>query len=155
MAYHDPFDWTNAVIGAAGFVLTVGTLFQAIGAKKAAEQARGAVLKREASDSFLELGGLAKSLAELLSLERLTEAAVRARDLVDRIPLDRERFGAHLGADSDKLKEIETVFQNIAIRVSSVRFPEEKGEVDKAVGEVLRVSGELGAINGRLLRSLD
>ena len=43
MILHDMFDWTNSGVGAAGLVLTVGAIWQATGAKKAAEDAREAV----------------------------------------------------------------------------------------------------------------
>jgi hypothetical protein len=48
----DWFDWTNATVGIVGLGLTVAAIFQATGAKKAAEAAREAIWKREATDSF-------------------------------------------------------------------------------------------------------
>jgi hypothetical protein len=155
MLLHDWFDWTNSGVGAAGLLLTVGAIWQATGAKKAATEAREAIWKREASDSFSELGGLAGELAQLIQFERPNEAAVRARDLVIRIPRDRARFERFLAADSDKLKTLESVFQRLAVLLSSPKFLEERKQVKTAIQTVFEASSELNAIYGRLLARLD
>jgi hypothetical protein len=155
MILHDLFDWSNSGVGVAGLALTVLAVWQATGAKQAAEEAREAIWQREASDSFSELEGTAGELALLLQLERPNEAAVRARDLVARIPRDRARFDRFLAADSDKLKAIELVFQQLAVRLSSTRFLEEKDEAQKATDAVFEANRELNAIYGRLLARLD
>jgi hypothetical protein len=155
MLLHDWFDWTNAGIGTAGLALTVATLLFAKGAKKAATEAKEAIWKREASDSFSELGGLAGELAQLLQFERPNEAAVRARDLVSRIPRDRARFERFLAVDSDKLKTLESGFQQLAVQLSSSKFLEEEKQVESAIKTVFQANSELNAIYGRLLARLD
>jgi hypothetical protein len=76
MILHDWFDWSNAGVGVAGLGLTILAIWQATGAKKAAEEAREAIWQREASESFSKLSGLARDLAQLLQYERPSEAAV-------------------------------------------------------------------------------
>ncbi len=155
MILHDWFDWSNAGVGAAGVVLTIGAVWQATGAKKAATEAREAIWRREASDSFSEVERIAGELALLLQLERPNEGAVRARDLVARIPRDRARFDRFLAADSDRLKALESVFQQLAVKLSSARFLEEKGEVQVALQAVFEANRELNLVYGRLLARLD
>jgi len=151
----DWFDWTNAGIGTAGLALTFATLFFAKGAKTAATEAREAIWKREASDSFSELRALAEELVPLLQFERPNEAAVRARDLVARLPRDRARFERFLAADSDKLKLLESRFQQLAVQFSSAQFLEEKDLVQAAIQTVFEAVSELNEIYGRLLARLD
>jgi hypothetical protein len=155
MILHDFFDRSNSGVGLAGLALTVGALWQATGAKKAATEAREAIRQREASDTFSELGALAGDVVQLLQFERSKEAAVRARDLVARIPRDRARFERFLGGDSDKLKEIESVFQGLAVKLSSELFLEERGAVKAAIAAAFEANGELNAVYGRLLARLD
>ena len=116
---HDFFGWSNAGVGVVGLAFTLWAVGQATGAKQAATEAREAIWQREASDSFFELKGIAEEFAILLQSERSKEALVRARDLLARIPRDRARFGKFLFADSDKLRELESVFQKLAIRLTS------------------------------------
>jgi hypothetical protein len=155
MILHDWFDWSNAGVGVVGLGLTLWAVWQATGAKQAATEAREAIWQREASDSFSELERTAGELALLLQLERPNEAAVRARDLVARIPRDRARFERFLGSDFDKLKAIESAFQQLAVRLAAVGFLEEKNEAQRATEAVFEANRELNAIYGRLLARLD
>jgi hypothetical protein len=155
MILHDWFDWTNAGVGVVGLGFTLWAVRQATGAKQAAIEAREAIWQREASDSFSELGALAGELVQLLQFERPKEAAVRARDLVARIPRDRARFERFLAADSGKLKELEVIFQNLAVQLSSARFLEERGTVQASIEAVFEANGELNSVYGRLLARLD
>jgi hypothetical protein len=151
----DWFDWSNAGVGVVGLAFTLWAVWQATGAKKAATEAREAIWQREASDSFSELGALAGELVQLLQFERPNEAAVRARDLVTRIPRDRARFVRFLAADSDKLKAVEVAFQKLALQLSAPGFLEKKDEFRLAVQEVLGANSVLSEIYGRLLARLD
>jgi len=155
MNLHDLFDWSNSGVGVAGLVLTVGALWQATGAKKAAEEAREAVWQRDASDSFSELEGPAGELVQLLQFERRNEAAVRVRDLLAQIPRDRARFERFLAGDADKLKGMETVFQKLAVQLSAPDFMERKDEFEAAMGAVFEANRDLSAVYGRLLSRLD
>jgi hypothetical protein len=151
MILHDLFDWTNSGVGGAGLLLTVGAIWQATGAKKAAQEARQAVYHRNAADAFAETVRLAESCAEYLSLERPSEAAVRTRDLVARIPRDRAQFEQFLSADSDKLKLLESVFQQLAVQLTVGRIFEDKEEAQAAKNMAFEASRILSAVYGRLL----
>lgn len=155
MIAHDWFDWTNSGVGVAGLALTVGAIWQATGAKKAARAAREAIWKREASSSMAEIERIAKEFAIWVELERPREAAVRGRDLAARIPRDRARFERFLGVDSDKLKLLESVYADLAVQVVSAAFMEDKGKMQAAIEDVNAANRELNEVYGRLLGRLD
>ena len=155
MLLHDLFDWSNAGVGVVGLALTIGTLWQASGAKNAARETKAAISRRLASDALAHIEKLAGELTLLLQLERGAEAAVRARDLVSSIPRDRMQFDRFLRGDSDKLKGLETLFQGLAVRLSSRAFFEERVQVEQAMEAVIEANRELGAIYGRLLAHLN
>lgn len=152
---HDIFDWSNATVGAVGLVLTVGAIWQATGAKKAALEAREAVFQRNASDSLAEVSRLAESCIEYLSLERPIEAGIRARDLAIRISRDRARFMRYVAADSSKLELLESVFRQLAVRLAEGRFLEDKDKAQTAIRDVADALNGLNAIHGRLLGRMD
>jgi hypothetical protein len=155
MILHDLFDWTNSGVGVAGLALTVGAVWQATGAKKAAEEAKEAIWQRDASDSFSELGKLAGELVQLLQLQRPNEAAVRVRDLLALIPRNRARFERFIAGDTDRLKAMESMFQKLAVQLSAPSFMEKKDELEAAIGAVLEANRDLSTVHGRLLSRLD
>jgi len=71
-------------------VLTVGAIWQATGAKKAATEARQAVYRRNAADAMVEIVRIAEQLNTSVLYERPVEASIQLRELVFRIPNDRE-----------------------------------------------------------------
>jgi len=151
MILHDWFDWSNAGVGVVGLAFTLWAVWQATGAKKAATEAREAVYQRNAADALEEIVKLAEQISESLLLEWPSVAAVRARDLVARIPRDRARFERFLAADSDRLKALESIFQQLAIRLSSSRFLDGKDEPQRTIQEVFDAQRDLNALYGRLL----
>jgi hypothetical protein len=154
MILHDLFDWTNSGVGVTGLALSIGAVWQATGAKKAAQEARQAVYQRNAADAFAETVRLAESCAEYLSLERPSEAAVRTRDLVARIPRDRAQFEQFLSSDSDRLKSLELVFQQLAVQLTVDRDLEDNEEAQAAKNKAFEASRILSAIYGRLLAQI-
>ena len=138
-----------------GLALTILAIVQATGAKRAATEAREAIYQRNAADALAETVRLAEQCVEYLLLERPSEASVRARDLVLRIPRDRARFDRFLTGDSGKLREAESVFQRLVIRLSSFRFFEDNDEARAEFDAVLESSRGLSAVHGRLLARLD
>jgi hypothetical protein len=70
---------------------------------------------------------------------------------VARIPRDRARFERFLAADSDRLKALESIFQQLAIRLSSSRFLDGKDEPQRTIQEVFDAKRDLNALYGRLL----
>jgi hypothetical protein len=151
----DWFDWTNAGVGVVGLAFTLWAVWQATGAKKAATEAKEAIWQREASDTFSELEQAARELALLLQLERPSEAAVRARDLVARIPRERARFERFLALDSDKLDLLEFVFQKLAAQLSAPGFLEREDEFQQAIKDVFEANSALNTVYGMLLARMD
>ncbi|HUY94945.1 MAG TPA: hypothetical protein VMU71_06585 [Terracidiphilus sp.] len=155
MILHDLFDWTSSGVGLTGLALTVGALWQATGAKRAATEAREAVYQRNAADALAEMVRLAEDCEQYLLLERPNEAALRARDIVSRIPKERKRFERFLIADSDKLKALEIVFQELVGQLSLVRSLEDKANARSTGDAIGRAKAELSSVHGRLLSRVD
>jgi len=78
---HDLFDWSNAGIGAAGLVLTIGAIWQATGAKVAAQRAGQSVKRHNAEADFGSLARMAKELHGYVESDRMPEARLRTTDL--------------------------------------------------------------------------
>lgn len=152
---HDWLDWTNSGVGVAALAFTVGAVWQAVGAKRAANEAKDAVWQRESADSFSETGSLAAELAASLIGERVKEASVRIGDLLVRIPRDRERYKRFLGSDGDALSTVESVFRNLAVQLSSPDFLERRDEFKATIQDVLKANSVLSAIYGGLMTRED
>lgn len=105
MFVHDWFDWTNAGVGAAGLVLTVGALWQATGAKKAAQLAGKNVRQHVAEVDFESLMRLAKELHASVEDGRLAEARLRTTDLRSDLAVAIRHHAGFLGASAERLKE--------------------------------------------------
>src|SRR5271166_5462674 len=103
MILHDLFDWSNAGVGVAGLALTVGAIWQATGAKNAAQDARHAVYRRNASDDVKRLERLASSLLTAIETEQYGLASHQARDFISDCLDVREHHRMRLGTDGGKL----------------------------------------------------
>jgi hypothetical protein len=155
MILHDLFDWTNSGVGVAGLALTVGAIWQATGAKKAAREARGAIYRRNAADAMVEIVRIAEQLNTSVLYERGTEASIQLRELAMRIPRDREEFAKFLASDIDKLMEVESSCKRWADFFAQGEFPLNAAQKRYLFGETLNTVQELSAIQGRLRRMLD
>jgi ribosomal protein L31E len=155
MMLHDLFDWSNAGVGAVGLVLTIGAIWQATGAKKAATEARKAVYRRSAADAMVEIVRIAEQLNTSVLYERGVEAVIQLRELVFRIPRDREEFASHLASDGDKLRELESNCRRWADILGPGDFPLSAVAKKYLFNETLNTVQELSAIQGRLRRMLD
>jgi hypothetical protein len=152
---HDWFDWSNSGVGIAGLALTIGAIWQAAGARNAAREARDAVYRRNAADAMVEIVRIAEQLNTSVLYERRAEASIQLRELVVRIPSDREEFAGLLASDADKLKEVESSCKRWADFLGPGDFP--LGAVAKKYlfTQTLHTVQELSAIQGRLRRMLD
>jgi hypothetical protein len=155
MILHDMFDWTNSGVGVVGLALTVGAILQATGAKKAAIQAKNAVLRRNAADAMVEIVRIAEQLNTSVLYERRIEASIQLRELVFRIPKDREEFAHLLALDADKLRDVEASCKRWADFLSVGEFPLSAVSKRLLFNETLNTVQELSAIQGRLRRMLD
>lgn len=103
MILHDWFDWSNAGVGVTGLGLTVLAVWQATGAKQAAQGARQAVYRRDASDDVKRLERLASSLLTAIETEQYDLASHQARDFISDCLNVREHHRSRLGTDGGKL----------------------------------------------------
>jgi hypothetical protein len=152
----DWFDWTNATVGGVGLLLTLAAIWQATGAKTAARAARQAVDQRNAADALVEIVRIAEQLNTSVLYERRVEASMQMRELVFRIPRDREEFACFLASDGDKLRNMESncIRWAAAILVHG-KFPLRAAEKNDLYKETLNTVQELSSIQGRLRRMLD
>jgi len=155
MILHDLFDWSNSGVGIIGLALTVGAIWQATGAKKAATEAREAVYRRNAADAMVEIVRIAEQLNISVLYERRVEASIQLRELVFRIPKDREEFAIFLGSDSDKLRSVESSCKRWADFLLQGEIPLNAAEKKNLFNETLNTVQELSGIQGRLRRTLD
>ena len=123
MILHDLFDWSNSGVGVAGLALTVGAIWQATGAKKAARDARSAVYHRNAADAMVEIVRIAEQLHISVLYERQAEASIQLRELAFRIPRDREEFADIVASDTAKLKDVESNCRRLADFLGQGKFP--------------------------------
>jgi hypothetical protein len=155
MILHDMFDWSNSGVGVVGLGLTIGAIWQATGAKKAATDAKEAVYRRNAADAMVEIVRIAEQLNISVLYERRVEASIQLRELVFRIPKDREEFAIFLGSDGDKLRSIESSCKRWADFLVQGEFPLNAAEKKNLFNETLNTVQELSSIQGRLRRMLD
>jgi hypothetical protein len=155
MNIHDSFEWTNAIVGGVGLLLTIAAVFQAAGAKRAAIEARSAIRRQSASDAFSEHATTAEKLVNAVQRERPGEAAVRSSDLVAQVARDRARFEGFLAADSVKLKVLDSILLRLAVLLSRGDPLMEKEEIRQALSDAHETSRVLNEICGRLMANRD
>jgi hypothetical protein len=156
MFIHDWFDLSNSGVGIAGLGLTVWAIWQATGAKKAAIEARKAVYRRGAADALVEIVRIAEQLNISVLYELWVEASMQLRELVFRIPKDREEFASFLASDAGKLRNVESnCIRWAADILVQGKFPLSAAAKNDLFNETLNTVQELSAIQGRLRRRLD
>jgi hypothetical protein len=156
MILRDWFDWSNAGVGAAGLVLTVGAIWQATGAKRAAKEAREAVFRRNAADAMVDIVRIAEQLNTSVLYELWVEASMHLRELVFRISKDREEFASFLASDADRLRHVESNCVRWAADILvRGKFPLRAAEKNDFFKDTLNSVQELSSIQGRLRRMLD
>jgi hypothetical protein len=104
MLAHDLFDRMNSGVGLLGLALTFGAFLQAMGAKKAAQGARQAVYRRNASEDVKRLERLASSLLAVIEADQFDPALHIARDFIAECPKVREHRREWLGLEGGKLE---------------------------------------------------
>jgi hypothetical protein len=155
MVLHDWFDWSNSGVGIVGLALTLWAVVQATGAKQAAIGARSAVYRRNAADALVEIVRVAEQLNTSVLYERRIEASLQLRELIFRIPKDREEFANFLASDADKLRDVESSCKRWADFLGQGEFPLSAVAKKYLFNQTLNTVQELSAIQGRLRRMLD
>jgi hypothetical protein len=104
---------------------------------------------------MMEVVRIAEQLNTSVLYERSVEARIQLRELVFRIPRDREEFTDILGSDADRLKQVESSCKRWADFLIQGDFPISTTEKQYLFKETLNTVRELSAIHGRLRRMLD
>lgn len=103
MILHDLFDWSSSGVGVAGLVLTLGAVWQASGAKKAAREARNSIYRRNSEEDLGKILDLAFDFSNALQTDRYELALHIAGRLVSACSSAREHHRVFLGSDGGKL----------------------------------------------------
>jgi len=101
----DWFDWSNALVGIVGLGLTLWAVWQAKGAKKAAERAEKSIKRHNAEVDFGALARMAKELHGYVEAGRMPEARLRTTDLRSDLALAIRVHEEFLGRHLFRLKE--------------------------------------------------
>src|ERR1700761_6439927 len=142
---HDWLDWSNAGVGVGGLVLTLGAVWQAAGAKKAASEARDAAYRRNTSDDLRRLDRLASSLLTAIQTEAYGLASHQARDFISECLYIREHHRARLGHDGGKLDQAFVLIRDISRGLQG--GPDSGNLVDWAERLVASVSSLAGVLS--------
>jgi hypothetical protein len=149
MILHDLFDWSNSGVGVAGLALTLGAIWQATGAKKAARDARKAVYRRNASDDVRRLERIASGLLTAIEMEQSDLASHQARDFISECLNTREHHRARLGIDGGKLDVAFVLVRAISRGIQAGSKKSEMIEIAQ------RVVGDIGSLAGTLSRNIE
>jgi hypothetical protein len=146
MILHDLFDWSNSGVGVAGLALTVGAIWQATGAKKAAQDARHAVYRRNASDDLRRLERLATGLLTAIETEEYDLASHEARDLISECVNVREHHRARFGMYGGKLDVAFVLLRSISRGIHT------GVERDTLIDAAQRLLGGISSLAGAMSR---
>jgi len=139
MILHDTFDWSNAVVGAAGLVLTLGALFQATGAKKAALKAEKSIRRHDAEVDFASLTRMAKELHGYVEGGMMSEARLRTTDLRSELALAIRLHETFLGNQRHQLED-----KHFDLTLVAAGLNRKSGDLSQS--EKVRLLGITGAI---------
>ena len=104
---------------------------------------------------MVDIVRFAEQLNASVLYERRADAALQLRELIFRIPKDREEFANYLGSDAHKLREVEANLNAWADFLGPGTFPLSPVAKKYLFGGTLNAVKELSAIQGRLRRVLD
>jgi len=134
-------DWTNTGVGVAGLALTFGALWQAAGARVAAQRAEKSVLRHNAEVDFASLVHMAKELHGYVENGKIAEARLRTTDMRAELALSIQLHKAFLGKRRDLLDE-----KLIAMRLVTDKLNQNQESSDLSNSErvrLLEITGEI------------
>jgi len=105
MILHDWFDWSNAGVGVAGLGLTSWAIWQATGAKSAAQRAEKSLQRHNAEVDFGSLAQKAKELHGYVESGKMSEARLRTTDLRSDLALAIHHHEPFLGTLLNQLRD--------------------------------------------------
>jgi hypothetical protein len=149
MILHDLFDWSNAGVGVAGLALTIGAIWQATGAKKAAREARQAVFHKNSAEDLGSIRDLAFDLLSALLTERYELALHIAGRCISACSTARERHRGFLGTEGGKLE----LAVDLVATVSQKMQP--GADRTNLIADAQRVVRLLSSVKGVLDRDLE
>jgi hypothetical protein len=149
MILHDLFDWTNSGVGVAGLALTIGAIWQATGAKRAAQDARKAVYRRDASDDAKRLERLASGLLTAIETDQFDLASHQARDFISECLSVREHHRVRLGSAGGKLDMAFVLVRAISREMQAGRSR------DGLIVSAQRVVEGMSGLSGILSRNIE
>jgi len=155
MAIPEWFDWTSGAASLAGCGYAWWASRQATGAKRAAKEARNAVLQHNAADAFAEIVRISEQCATWVECERPAEAVVQLREIVLRLARDRAEFDHFLYADTDKLKSVLSRCQRLADLLTQEPFPFSVAAKREQSSETMLIVQELSAVLGSVRARID
>ena len=139
MIAHDGFEWTNAVIGGVGLLITGIAAWQATRAKTAATNAEDSVRKHNAEVDFSTLTRLARELHGYVETEDFAIARLRVTDL--RMDLATAITTHRKFLLPDRIKLID---QQMALRLIANRLNESSGQISATERiRLLEISGDI------------
>jgi hypothetical protein len=157
MPLPDWVDWTNTGVGVGGLLLTLGALFQAKGAKEAANKAEKSVQSHHAETDFAVLMRMAKELHGYIESGQLAEARVRTTDLRTELSTALERHKKFLKDNWKPLKEQQyslTLAANLLNRRAEELSAKERTSLLESTGAILEVlAGQCGELGSTVERS--
>jgi DNA-binding TFAR19-related protein (PDSD5 family) len=131
------WNWILAIVGTlasiAGVVFSWKAWVQASGAKKAAEEARNAVRRREAAYEGSRLARDAKDFLESVQQNRGEVAIAASNNLAHALSMIRSWRIEH-PADSDKLKTCVRDIEGIAIKLTVEGIPTDGPRLEVLLG---------------------
>jgi hypothetical protein len=145
----DWFDWSNASVGIVGLAFTLGAVRQASGAKKAAQDARQAVYRRNASDDLRGICELAATFLTAIETKQKGLALHIARDFLAACSIAREHHRGFLGADGGKLEAAADLIASVS------RGIQDGYQVADYIANAQKVVRDLNALAGTLNRKIE
>ncbi|HZB89786.1 MAG TPA: hypothetical protein VE291_14095 [Terracidiphilus sp.] len=149
MIVRDWFDWSNAGVGLAGLALTVGAIWQATGAKSAAQEARRAVYQRNSAEDINRVLGLALDFSTALQMERDELALHIAPRFISICSSARERYRGFLGVEGGKLEMASELVATASRRIQP------GADKNSLIADAQRVVRLVSSVTGVLNRDID
>ena len=147
-------DWTNTGVGITGLALTLGTLWQATGAREAANAARTAIRRRNVADALDETLRLAAQVKAWTACERYSEASVLLGEIIPHLAQYRTEFDQYIQSDLDKLKESESNCLLLAVEFRKDEQNLPRMPKDEILRHWVQIESALSTIHGKLRRDL-
>jgi hypothetical protein len=149
------FNLIASIASIAGLGISIWTLIVATGARRAANEAREAVRKGNATEEFKNLTRIADEFLTHVEADQVPAALVRARDLMSAMSLASSRYGRFLTVDGrNTFEEAYGQISIISRSLSANGAPSSPQQKDKLLkichGVIKDMSNETGTLFSHL-----